>query len=499
MPSLSAADRRQLQGIRALAEANPFAPARVEAERRVLGAAFSSRTAPWHADATLDGINPNVSRIGEVVGRIVPQVRRLLSDGADVGEDDVAAYETAVRYLLYWRYEEDFYQTIEGAHSSTKRLPFYDRFVADVRHFLALPRLRPLGDADVGHLFALAFQIRRAFHFTFRQIYGGSMPAARLRAAVWESVFTFDLRRYQRVLFQRMGDVTTLISGASGTGKELVARAIGLARYVPFDLRSRGFAEDFGTLFRPVNLSALSPTLIESELFGHRKGAFTGALEDRSGYLEPCPSCGTVFLDEIGDLNGEIQVKLLRVLQGRVFQRIGETQDRPFRGKIIAATNRDLAERIGDGFFRADLYYRLCADVIETPTLREQLADSPDDLRNLILILCRRITGEAEAPELAEEVHSWVTRNLPGDYAWPGNVRELEQCVRNVLIRGHYRPATPARPPEGPFAALETGSITAEEALRRYCQHVYRLTGSYVETARRLGLDRRTVRAKVGD
>ena len=112
-----------------------------------------------------------------------------------------------------------------------------------------------------------------------------------------------------------MGDVTTLVTGPSGTGKELVARAIGLSRYIPFDAEGQAFADDTPRSFVPLNLSALSPTLIESELFGHRRGAFTGAVADRAGWLETCPPRGTVFLDEIGELDPAIQVKLLRVLQ----------------------------------------------------------------------------------------------------------------------------------------------------------------------------------------
>src|SRR5437879_1939822 len=186
------------------------------------------------------------------------------------------------------------------------------------------------------------------------------------------------MRRYRRGLYDRMGDVTTLVVGPSGTGKELIARAIALSRFIPFDARTSRFTEDFA-LFHPLNLSALAPTLIESELFGHHRGAFTGALQDRIGWLEKCGPCGTVFLDEIGDVDAGIQVKLLRVLQSRTFERLGETTPRQFRGKIIAATNRDLAAEIQAGRFRAAFYYRLCADIVATPPLAEQLRDAPDE------------------------------------------------------------------------------------------------------------------------
>jgi len=300
-------------------------------------------------------------------------------------------------------------------------------------------------------------------------------------------------------MYDRMGDITTLITGPSGTGKELVARAIGHSRYIPFDPKKKEFTEDFAGSFHALNLSALSPTLIESELFGHRRGAFTGALEDRAGWMEVCPPLGTVFLDEIGELDPAIQVKLLRVLQTRMFQRLGDTATRVFRGKIIAATNRDLGKEMAEGSFRQDFYYRLCSDIIRTPTLREQVAGSPREMRSLILFIAERVAGQEEAEAVAGEVHDWVDEHLGDDYAWPGNFRELEQCVRNVLIRREYHPpqATSPRPAERLVEDLEAGKITAEQLLQRYCSLVYSQTRNYEETARRLGLDRRTVKSKV--
>ena len=209
-----------------------------------------------------------------------------------------------------------------------------------------------------------------------------------------------------------------------------------------------------------------------------------------------------MFLDEIGELAPELQVKLLRVLQQRTFQRIGETRERRFEGKILAATNRDLEAEIEAGRFREDLYYRLRADAIRTPTLREQLADAPDDLANLLLVLARRIAGDDEAPALVEDARRVIERELGADYAWPGNVRELEQCVRSVLVRGEYRPARRVRRATAGIAqdlarSIDEGALTADDLVRRYCTHVYAETGSYEETGRRLGLDRRTVKAKI--
>ena len=332
---------------------------------------------------------------------------------------------------------------VEG-QAAQARVSGWPRFERDVRHFLALPALG-LPAPDPAHLFAFFFQVRRAFHFTIDHILGGSLAVARLRASVWQSIFTRDVDRYRRALAQRLHDVTTLIVGPSGTGKELVARAIGLSRYIPFDPSAQAFTEDFRGAFYALHLAALSPTLVESELFGHRKGAFTGAVADRPGWLEECPPLGTVFLDEIAEVDPGIQVKLLRVIQTRTFQRVGDTKARRFHGKIVAATNRDLAAEMQAGRFRPDLYYRLCSDVIQTPALETQLRDASDELGLFLRFIARNVAGEAEADALAQEAEAWITKQLGREYRWPGNVRELEQCVRNVLIRGEYWPPRRAR------------------------------------------------------
>jgi DNA-binding NtrC family response regulator len=387
---------------------------------------------------------------------------------------------------------------ITGTEPPTARIANFARLAHDLRHYLALPAFGP--PPDPAHVLALFFQVRRAFHFTLEHILGGSAPAAHLRATVWQAVFTRDMRRYRRALHDRMHDVTTLIVGPSGTGKELVARAIGLSRYIPFDPRAQRFVEDFREGFFPLSISALSATLVESELFGHKKGAFTGAAADRKGWLEVCPRFGTVFLDEVADIDAAIQVKLLRVLEARTFQRVGDTRDRRFEGKIVAATNRDLATEMQTGRFRPDLYYRLCSVVVDTPTLAAQLRDDPGELGHLLRFIAQRVAGDEEADALAQEAESAIATHLGKDYTWPGNVRELEQCVRNVMIRGEYRPARPSAP-TGPQEELAqpflAGSLTAEELLRRYCTLVYAQTGSYQETARRLALDRRTVKEKI--
>lgn len=484
MSALEPSERAFLATVSQLAYTNPFLPERIDLERTALGDEFVVTEPVWSLQVT----DPDTPRAN--VWKIVNRLERLLTDFHAEGATPVELqlYEDGALHLLYQRCYPHFIAAELGP-AGAQRWQFYSKFREDFERYLRIPGVP---EHDPAHTFACFYQIVRAFEHIFTLIIGGSLSAARLRATVWQSIFTHDMRRYRRTLYNRMGDFATLIMGPSGTGKELVARSIALSQYVPFDSRKLAFAGEAESAFHPINIAALPATLIESELFGHRRGAFTGALQDRRGWLEACPPYGSVFLDELGDLDFSVQVKLLRVIETRTFHPVGDTASKRFDGKLIAATNRNLAAEMERGRFREDLYYRLCSDLIATPSLRDQLRETPEALGELVRYMAGRVAG-AEAEALAPEVMAWMREHLPEDYAWPGNYRELEQCVRNVLIRKDYRPA-PSEPPEG-LDSLD--GLTADELLRRYCTTVYAKTGNYEETARRLELDRRTVKSKI--
>jgi len=209
-------------------------------------------------------------------------------------------------------------------------------------------------------------------------------------------------------------NVATLIIGETGTGKELVAREI-----------HRLSPRADGPLIT-VNAVAMPADLVESELFGHRRGAFTGALNDREGLIERADG-GTLFLDEIGELSPQVQAKLLRVLQERSFTRIGENTIRKSDFRLVAATHRNLQELIASGQFREDFYYRIAAATIQMPPLRERR----EDIVPLVLHFHRRF---AEEHGLKLKRWSMSALQLLTDLAWPGNIRELEHCVRRALV-----------------------------------------------------------------
>lgn len=501
MSLMSPAERHFADLVARITYGNPFLPGREALERDAVGPDWIDLQPHWSQDPDLVSHDANIQVLVRRTRELMERLAARLAGGGQASHDELELYESLVLFAEYHGVRDELGALVEQGGT---RVANYDAFEARMGPLLA-PGGRPLPSGlTPPHALAFFFQTRRAFQHIFGHIVGTTAPAARLKAEVWQSIFTHDMRRYARSLYRGMGDVSTLVTGPSGTGKELVARAVGLSGYIPFDTSTRAFSHGFQELFVALNLSALSPTLIESELFGHRRGAFTGAVGDRVGWLESSDALGTVFLDEIGEVEPAIQVKLLRVLQSRTFQRLGDTTSRRFEGKILCATNRDMQREMTEGRFREDFYYRICSDHIVTPGLAEQLAASTEltgELRRLVLYIAQRMTGD-EAEGLADEVVAFIEQGLGLDYAWPGNFRELEQCVRSVLVRGQYQPARhrrPSAPLDAVLSDISAARLPAAEIERRYVTLVYAREGTYGGAARVLGLDRRTVKDRVDE
>jgi hypothetical protein len=477
---------------------NPFSSDRVTLEKKILGSSYRDIGPLWSdSPAGIMDSRVNQKQISEITSALVKSVDSYLQSGTYPDDDELEIYEGLIVYYLFEKYRTMFSSAL---NSENPTFSFFREFSEDVDYFLFLPgnRILPCHYTAV-HLFSMFFQVHRAFYFIFKFIIGTSEAAGALRCSIWESIFTCDIKRYQHCLYSGMREFSTLITGPSGTGKELVARAVAYCSYIPFSHTKYEFAVDYRKQFIPLHLAAMPGTLIESELFGHMKGAFTGAVKDRSGWLESVSRYGTVFLDEIGEISEEIQVKLLRVIQDRTFQRIGGQKELEFKGKIIAATNRDLYQEMQNGSFREDLYYRLCSDKINTPMLCDLIDGSSKELKIFLKYIALKIFKDYpdEAERLASESYSWIMKHLGIDYKWPGNVRELEQCVRNILLRGYYLPVLDKAPGKLLSDRINSGELTADELLAEYCSIVYSRTGSYVETAKILNLDRRTVKSKI--
>lgn len=295
-----------------------------------------------------------------------------------------------------------------------------------------------------------------------------------------------SMRSVYRNIQQVAGtDSTVLIRGETGTGKELVASAIHYS-----SLRSKN-------AFVKVNCAALNESLLESELFGHEKGAFTGAIQSRIGRLEEANG-GTLFLDEIGDFSPTIQIKLLRILQEKEFQRVGSNKTIKTDVRIITATNRNLEELVSDCTFRADFYYRINVFPIHLPPLRERKDD--------ILLLSDRFVEDI-SKRMGKEVHriSTAAISMMMQYHWPGNVRELENCIEHAIllsddgvIHGYHLPATLQTPTQ--TDVVMPGRLRSQlNLLERdvIIDTLKRNSGRISKAADELGITQRMLRYKI--
>jgi PAS domain S-box-containing protein len=281
-------------------------------------------------------------------------------------------------------------------------------------------------------------------------------------------------------------DVTVLVQGETGTGKEIIARAI-------HQLSPRS-----DHVMVKLNCAAIPAGLLESELFGHEKGAFTGALDRKIGRLELAHE-GTLFLDEIGDLPLELQPKILRALQEREFERLGSTKPIPVNVRLIAATNRDLAKMVSEGQFRSDLYYRLRVFPILIPPLRERREDIPLLVRYFVDRHARRLYKKIET--IPDDVMRALTH-----WDWPGNIRELENFIERAVILSKgpaLRPPLSELQAEQPKTVQPSRSehLSFEENEREHILRVLRETNGKISgpdgAAARLGLIRTTLNSKM--
>jgi len=274
---------------------------------------------------------------------------------------------------------------------------------------------------------------------------------------------------------------TILISGESGTGKELIARAI-------------HYSGDYSSApFVAVNCGAIPDQLLESELFGHLKGSFTGAITDRTGFFQAADG-GTLFLDEISNTSLEVQAKLLRAIQEKEVTMLGSTQSQKVKVRIIAATNVNIRDLIAQGKFREDLFYRLNVISIEVPPLRQR----DNDILTLVKFFNKKFSQENSKPKLRFERNVLTTLK---NYAWPGNVRELENFIQRIVIM-HDNTISMEEIPDymkSRAVDLETATtLTLKEVEKKYILKVLAANdNNKTQAAKILGIDRKTLREKL--
>jgi DNA-binding NtrC family response regulator len=481
MPTeLSPEERIFWQATAEAAFANPFGDQRRELDSKIIG----------------ETVGDEDSRIAALREVLIARSEKLEKEkrgtlGAFAGEDR-EIMRIGFLFEIFHRFCTAFDEVI-AAQIKSPGVPCPVPFAGQA---LASLRKRGFTAAEAVRFFGIFYQLRRAHHFIIHGLIGQSPSMKELRRHLWNNVFTYDIRWYDRYLWNRMEDFSTLLLGETGTGKGAAAAAIGRSGFIPF-IESRGcFAESFAENFISLNLSQFPETLIESELFGHKKGAFTGAIENHQGAFARCSPHGAIFLDEIGDVSVPVQIKLLQVLQERTFSPVGSHEKIRFRGRVIAATNKPLGVLREKKLFRDDFFYRLCSDSIVVPPLRQRLQEYPAELDALLAHMVHRTAGEP-ASELVQLVRQILIGGVGRNYAWPGNVRELEQAVRQILLTRKYQgdPSSISRDRRSELiTAIETGAWDAEKILAGYCSLLYERHGTFQEVSRRTNLDFRTVK-----
>jgi len=453
-------------------------------------------------DLKITGLPPHVSteeRIGRITGKVRRHIERLEIEWGTplrlnhfTGQDR-EIIRSAFLFDFFHQFLADFDELILE-QIKAKDAPVKLSFVQEA---LELLNRRGFTHSASLYFLALCYQLRRAHYFIDQGLIGRSACMKKLRRSLWNNVFTHNLKIYEQHLWNRMEDFSTMLLGETGTGKGASASAIGRSGFIPFDEKKQCFVESFSRSFVSLNLSQFSETLIESELFGHKKGAFTGATGDRPGVFDLCSPHGAIFLDEIGEVRPSVQIKLLRVLEERVFYPVGSYTERRFEGRIIAATNRPLNELHPQGVLRDDFFYRLCSDMIIVPPLRQRIREDIGELDDLLTFSVIRILGKPSST-LTQMTKSVIMKQLGEHYEWPGNVRELGQCVRRILMnRSYIQPGlqkTKQHTRSELARELEAGRISAQRLLQGYCNMLYERYGTYSEVARRTDLDRRTVK-----
>jgi DNA-binding NtrC family response regulator len=456
-------------------------------------------------DLKLSGLSPTTSRknrLEKAIHEIRKRIERIEAGGPSdlnaFGGRDRQLVQAAYLFDFFYRYREQFDKLITdqiAAGDNFIKVPFANEA------FLFLRKRGFTGESTTRY-FALSYQLRRAYYFMTRRLVGPSIAMKKLRFDLWNNVFTHNINFYEQHLLNRMEDFSTLILGETGTGKGTAAMAIGCSGFIPFHLKKKGFQESFTKSFVSINLSQFPETLIESELFGHKKGAFTGAAKNHTGVFGRCSPYGAILLDEIGETSTQLQIKLLEVLQNRFFSPVGSHEKSRFEGRVIAATNRAIDEIRGKNIFRDDFYYRLSSDIITVPPLRLRIQQNPDELTELLSYTIERMLAQP-SPELENEIRAVIDKNLGPGYAWPGNVRELEQCVRRVILKKNYAGDIKSVSPDDLktqlVTGIESGELDAQTLIAGYCTLLYKRYGTFEDVARRINLDRRTVKKYIGE
>lgn len=473
---LSSDDRIFLKKVLEASLANPFSEKREIADKSILG----------HQDVS------SIKESKEVADLVTERMVKIKSDEEfhlnQCAREDHTLLSAGILFMVFHKYIKCLDNHIQQQMLCRDENIVFSEGQQILKDLMAWGYARPEAIQYIG----LFFQLRRAFALIEGRIIGKSRSVHKLRTKLWGNVFTHNLFWYLEHLWGKMEDFSTLILGETGVGKTTIARVIGCSGFIPYNPQKSMFKENFLEAFQSINLSQYPDSLVESELFGHTKGAFTGAIDHHKGVFDLCSSYGAIFIDELGEIPLDLQVKFLNVLQDRTFTAVGSHHPKVFKGRVIGATHRNIHQLVRDGMFRRDLYYRLCSDIIEVPSLRDRIGEYPGELRLILEQLMKKVSPEVSV-DLVDKVELQISSSIRKDYPWPGNIRELEQAVRRICLTGRYIPVNLETGHDSIDSFFQKG-LTAKEILSGYAKDLYAKLGTYESVSKAMDLDTRTVK-----
>ena len=480
MFELNSKERKFMNMVYSKVLVNPFCKESLPLEMSITGL-----HKPLEGKQLADGFNT-------VLDQYISDIDKRLNRPAvlsDFSENDRQLFYYFICFRLYHECIFDFDElAMKQLSNESKSLsvPFADKIINELckRGF------------DLEHacmVFSYFYQLRRSWLFITTRLSGDSDCMQNLRASLWNNIFTSSVEIYTKTLWYRMEDFSTLLLGPTGSGKGAVAQAIGYGSIIPFNYEKKRFDVSYLQNFVSVNLSQFPETLVESELFGHARGAFTGAIDSYNGLFARCNLYGSIFLDEIAEIQLHTQVKLLQVLEERTYTPLGSHTVNRFQGRVIGATHQPIDQFCREGKFRDDLYYRLCSDVITVPSLRQRLDERPEDLTDLVEHLFERMLGQKDSV-LIDMILDTLNRELPHNYSWPGNVRELAQLIRRIILKKTCKlpELLPSSPPS--HQNIFSEELTVADLTALYCRQLYGKHQSYQDVSKITGLNWRTVK-----
>jgi hypothetical protein len=418
---LSAADRRYLKDVSLLAFGNPYGE-EGQAVRKTLSAQKISGRDDLH-----DRVH---AQLHVRLEQLQPKQTSIISAYA---EEDRSLLHHAVLFDCLYPAHKLFDELLEeqllsGGHVCrvTFATALLDRMT-----------LSGMARSVALHYLAIYYQMRRARYFLNRTMIGNSVSMEKLRHDLWNSIFTHDFSLYERFLWDRIRELSTLFVGAAGSGKRTAAAAVSYCSYIPFVENLESFAESFVGCFIPVRVGQYTGLRLESELFGHKKMSYSEALENYQGVFSRCSPAGTIFLDNICDVALPVQARLESVVQDHTFTPVGDQAFYNFPGRLMAAAQGKVAAIRAEGRLRDGLYLHLGVNTISIPSLQHCLQENPADLELLIVHILRKYT-EQSATQLVGRVIERMHEHIGIGYAWPGNLLELEQIVKRILMVSHY-------------------------------------------------------------